>query len=98
MALVQSISPNANCAVSRETQVQTQACRLRETLNLLNERLVELGCRIEPILLNESACNGEEIDPPQDHLVPLAEDYRNNRQQVEAMIARVDSYLNRLEL
>ena len=98
MALGQSLSPNANCAVSRETQVQTQACQLRETLNLLNDRLVELGCRIEPILRNEPECAGKEITPPQDYLVPLAEDYRNNRQQVEAMIARVGSYLNRLEL
>lgn len=97
MALDQSINSNINCAV-RETQVQMEACKLRETLNFLNDRLVELGLRIKPVLRSESECCAKDPSVPQGYLVPLAEDYRNNREQVEAMIGRVDSYLNQLEL
>lgn len=95
MSLGQSIAAGA---CTRETHVKSEACKLREALSLLNDRLVELGDKIEPVLRNEPECEGKGVLPPQEYLVPLASDYRANREQVERMIARVGSYLNRLEL
>src|ERR1035437_2979059 len=97
-SIIGSIPSNANCAM-RELQVSIQAVQLRETLGLLNDRLVELGCRLEAVLRQvPEVCSKPCPDPPQEYLVPLANDYRNNREQVEGMINCVNSYLQRLEL
>lgn len=81
-----------------ESQIHAEARKLREKLDLLGDRLVELGTRIEPVLKKGPEYVWIGAEATEEDLATMAENYRENRWQVEGMISKIVFYLDRIEL
>ena len=84
--------------VARETQVRTEISVLAARIETLAGRIGAVGARLKPVIRETPKEGKENGVAPLDKLVPLAEEIRSIRWQVEAMDKDVSYVLDNWEL
>ena len=92
-----SYSPEEGMCAKSSPQVETEFKELTGAIETLDASLSRLGDRIMPVVRESSACP-QGISAPERELVPLANELRRNRQKIEGLSERIQSWLNRIEL
>ena len=93
-----SIRPQAapSSVAERESEVSSQCSRIEKAIVRGQELLGILEKRLDPVLRLVPESVGEEAEQKQSSL--MGERLANHARQVESIVIRLDSILNRLEL
>lgn len=88
---------DGGCIEKSSPQVETQFKEMGSAIERLDNMLDRLGDRIVLVIreVGPTPCG---VGAPEAELVPLANELRRNRQKVESLTDRVQSWINRIEL